>query len=100
MRSILFPYDYLTYRLTGRTVTDRGEAWGTGYFDPSGRAVLVPDTDEPFATGAAVQAAAVLTGRPVDPVQAAWGLGGGNRIESDGSVDAAAVRGTYARPRG
>ncbi len=30
---ILLPHDYLTYRLTGRRVTDRSEASGTGYFD-------------------------------------------------------------------
>ena len=33
--SILLPHDYLTWRLTGRTVTDRGDASGTGWFDPS-----------------------------------------------------------------
>lgn len=30
---ILLPHDYLTFRLTGRAVTDRSEASGTGYFD-------------------------------------------------------------------
>jgi xylulokinase len=29
------PHDWLTYRLTGNPVTDRGEASGTGYFSPS-----------------------------------------------------------------
>lgn len=39
---VLLPHDYLTYRLTGRYVTDRSEASGTGYFDPAaGR--YVPD---------------------------------------------------------
>jgi len=32
---VLLPHDYLTYRLTGRRVTDRGDASGTGYFDPA-----------------------------------------------------------------
>jgi xylulokinase len=32
---VLLPHDYLNYRLTGRRVTDRGDASGTGYFDPS-----------------------------------------------------------------
>ena len=32
MRRILVPHDYLTYRLTGRAVTDRSDASGTGYF--------------------------------------------------------------------
>ncbi|MET0318989.1 MAG: xylulokinase [Rhodococcus fascians] len=30
---VLLPHDYLTYRLTGRAVTDRSDASGTGYFD-------------------------------------------------------------------
>ncbi|WP_374009549.1 xylulokinase [Leifsonia sp. LS-T14] len=30
---VLLPHDYLTFRLTGRRVTDRSEASGTGYFD-------------------------------------------------------------------
>jgi xylulokinase len=31
---VLLPHDYLTYRLTGRVVTDRGDASGTGYWSP------------------------------------------------------------------
>ncbi|KUI26633.1 xylulose kinase [Mycobacterium sp. IS-1742] len=31
--TILLPHDYLTYWLTGRPVTDRSDASGTGYFD-------------------------------------------------------------------
>ena len=31
---VVLPHDYLTHRLTGRFVTDRGDASGTGYFDP------------------------------------------------------------------
>jgi xylulokinase len=33
--SVLLPHDYLTYRLTGRFVTDRGDASGTGYWSPA-----------------------------------------------------------------
>jgi xylulokinase len=33
LHHILLPHDYLTFRLTGRYVTDRSEASGTGYFD-------------------------------------------------------------------
>jgi xylulokinase len=33
--TILLPHDYLTFRLTGRIVTDRGDASGTGYWSPS-----------------------------------------------------------------
>jgi xylulokinase len=32
---VLLPHDYLTYRLTGRYVTDRGDASGTGYWSPT-----------------------------------------------------------------
>jgi xylulokinase len=30
--SVMLPHDWLTYRLTGQRVTDRGDASGTGYF--------------------------------------------------------------------
>lgn len=33
LRRVLLPHDYLTFRLTGRYVTDRSEASGTGYYD-------------------------------------------------------------------
>ena len=32
---IMLPHDYLTWRLTGEHVTDRGDASGTGWFDAS-----------------------------------------------------------------
>ena len=32
---VMLPHDYLTYRLCGRQVTDRGDASGTGWFDPT-----------------------------------------------------------------
>jgi xylulokinase len=31
---VLLPHDWLTFRLTGRLVTDRGDASGTGYWSP------------------------------------------------------------------
>ena len=33
---VMLPHDYLTWRLTGSHVTDRGDASGTGWFDPAG----------------------------------------------------------------
>jgi xylulokinase len=33
---VFLPHDYLTWRLTGAHVTDRGDASGTGWFDPAG----------------------------------------------------------------
>jgi xylulokinase len=32
--SVMLPHDWLTWKLTGERVTDRGDASGTGYFDP------------------------------------------------------------------
>jgi xylulokinase len=32
---VLLPHDWLTYRLTGQYVTDRGDASGTGYWSPA-----------------------------------------------------------------
>lgn len=32
---VLLPHDWLTYRLTGAMVTDRGDASGTGYWSPA-----------------------------------------------------------------
>jgi xylulokinase len=34
VRTVLLPHDYLTWRLSGRFVTDRADASGTGYFSP------------------------------------------------------------------
>ena len=34
--TVLLPHDWLTFRLTGRFVTDRGDASGTGYLSPTG----------------------------------------------------------------
>jgi len=34
IRHVLLPHDWLTWRLTGRLVTDRGDASGTGYWSP------------------------------------------------------------------
>lgn len=36
---VMLPHDYLTWRLTGEHVTDRGDASGTGWFDPVGGGV-------------------------------------------------------------
>ena len=64
--------------------------------DLAGATVVVPDDDELVARGAAVQAAAVLTGASLDAVSEAWGLGASRTVEPDGRVDAAAVRAAYA----
>ena len=38
--TVMLPHDYLTFRLCGEHVTDRGDASGTGWFSPSRRAVV------------------------------------------------------------
>jgi xylulokinase len=68
--------------------------------DLSSRTVMVSGADEAVATGACVQAAATLLGRPLADIQAAWGLGGGTVVTPDPAVDGAAVRGAYAELRG
>ncbi len=65
--------------------------------DLSGLEVLVPSPDEHVATGACVQAAAVLTGRSIPDVQGAWNLGAGSTTEPDATVDRDAVRHAYHR---
>jgi xylulokinase len=42
LAAIVLPHDWLTYRLTGERVTDRGDASGTGYFSPA-RSAWQPD---------------------------------------------------------
>ena len=41
MRHVCLPHDWLTWKLTGRLVTDRGDASGTGYWSPDRGAVSV-----------------------------------------------------------
>jgi xylulokinase len=83
----------------GRLVLVGGGARSAAYrqvlADLSGRSVVVPDHPEQVATGACVQAAAVLHQAPLAVVQLAWSLRSGRVTEPDPSVDAAAVRGAY-----
>ena len=46
LASVLLPHDWLTLQMTGRMVTDRGDASGTGYWSAaSGRLPLRPVGD-------------------------------------------------------
>ena len=68
--------------------------------DLSGRAVLVPHDDEQVATGACVQAAAVLTGNDPSDVADRWKLGDGDVVEpGPGATAADEVRSAYASVR-
>jgi xylulokinase len=103
LATVALPHDWLTFRLTGRLVTDRGDASGTGYWSPpEGRwrrdllGLLDADRDwdtgalplvlSPFEPAGALQAAAAaplnLTGLDVvvgpgtgDNMAAALGIG-------------------------
>jgi xylulokinase len=68
--------------------------------DLSGRAVIVPGADQQVATGACVQAAAVVTGDEPADIADRWQLGTGDRIEpGPGSAAAADVRAAYGALR-
>jgi len=89
---------------SGRLLLVGGGARSAAYrrivADLSQRQVNVPREDEPVATGACVQAAAVLHGRSFEQVAAAWNLGQTHSVDPDSRVDAHAVRAAYARVRG
>ena len=55
-RRVMLPHDYLTWRLCGAHVTDRGDASGTGWFDPC-RGDYSPAAARPRRRSAAVAAA-------------------------------------------
>ena len=74
----------------------RSAAYRQVVADLTGRPVVVPDADELVARGAAVQAAAVLTGASFADVASAWGSGAGATTEPDPAVDGAAIRAAYA----
>ncbi len=59
------------------------------------RPVLVPEPAEYVARGAAVQAAAVLTGRDVGDVAREWSPADASVVEPDAAVDPGAVRSAY-----
>ena len=83
----------------GRLVLVGGGARSPAYrqvlADLTGRAVTVPAAEEHVATGACVQAAAVLHQHSPEEVAAAWGLGQGITVEPNGDVDASAIRDRY-----
>jgi len=85
----------------GRVVLTGGGAHSAAYrqvvADLTGRPVHVTDADQPVARGAALQAAAVLTGSTLDHITDAWGPGRSLTIEPQPSIDAAAVRAAYTK---
>jgi xylulokinase len=79
----------------------RSAAYRQRCADLAASAIVVPDTDETVAAGAAVQAAAIACGDPLDTVAERWSLGRGRQVKPchDGSavrIRYAAARSTYA----
>jgi xylulokinase len=63
----------------------------------SGLPVVCRTAGEPVATGACVQAAATLTGRPITQIQADWNLDTGITTEPNPTIERDAVRDRYRR---
>jgi xylulokinase len=63
--------------------------------DLLGEAIIVPDADEAVAVGAAVQAAAVLTGTGSDDLASAWALGSGTTLEPSAHANGPEIRTAY-----
>jgi xylulokinase len=88
----------------GRLVLVGGGARSVAYrrivADLAQREVTIPSGDEHVATGACVQAAAVLLGTPFDEVARAWGLHSASLVTPQSTVDHAAIRAAYAAARG
>jgi xylulokinase len=98
--NLLAGADALGWGADGRVFLIGGAARSAAYrrvvADLTGRIIVVPSDDELVAAGAAVQAAAVHLGCDFGPLSDAWGLGRGDIVEPDGTVDRAAIRATYA----
>ena len=75
----------------------RSHAYRRRCADLAAASIVVPDTDETVATGAAVQAAAVVTGDTLDAVCERWSLGSGSTLEPAGDAGPARIR--YAATR-
>jgi len=114
VRGVMLPHDYLTWRLTGERVTDRGDVSGTGWWGPDGydKEILalvdldesgLPRVAEPGSVAGRVLADLPLrAGTPVatgtgDNMAAALGLG----LEPGAPVISLGTSGTaYAVTRG
>ena len=88
----------------GRLLLTGGGARSTTYrqvlADLTGRVVTVPALDEAVATGACIQAAAVLLQQEPTEVAASWGLHEGEIVEpGPGQAAAAEVRAAYRARR-
>ncbi|MEV0398840.1 xylulokinase [Actinoallomurus sp. NPDC050550] len=86
--SVCLPHDYLTWRLTGEFVTDRGDVSGTGYWSPAtgeyrpdllemafGRVPALPRVLGPAEAAGRTPAGALVSAGTGDNMGAALGLG-------------------------
>ncbi|MBC6458232.1 xylulokinase [Actinomadura sp. HBU206391] len=85
---VCLPHDYLTWRLTGELVTDRGDASGTGYWSPAegeyrpdllrralGHVPELPRVLSPSASAGRTGQGAIVSAGTGDNMAAALGLG-------------------------
>ena len=106
VRRVMLPHDYLTWRLTGVHATDRGDASGTGWWDPTTGAyradllgLVVPDPDAWIERLPRVLGPTEPAGTVLSDVAAALGLPGGEVIVGPGTGDnMAAALGLGLRP--
>jgi xylulokinase len=86
--SVCLPHDYLTWRLTGEFVTDRGDASGTGYWSPAtgeyrpdllelafGRVPALPRVLGPTEAAGRTPSGVLVSAGTGDNMGAALGLG-------------------------
>lgn len=69
---VMLPHDYLTWRLAGEHVTDRGDASGSGWFDPSSGTVHTDLLE--LATGSDADEWEACVPRVLGPREPAGGL--------------------------
>jgi xylulokinase len=70
----------------------RGKAWQRVMAGLSQRALLVPDTDEPVAVGAAIQAASMITGAGAADIAEQWATLEGPMVEPGSRMDGSLQR--------
>lgn len=85
---------------TGRLHLIGGGARSSAYqqrcADLRGADIVVPDSDESVAAGAALQAASLVDARSIGELASAWSLGSGRVVSPSGTEDGAAIRAAYA----
>jgi len=100
---VMLPHDYLTWRLCGRVVSDRGDASGSGWFNPSTSAVIGELLDLAGASHLIDGVPEVLgplevAGTLTDAAAAALGLGAGVVVGPGTGDNMAAALGLGLRP--